>query len=364
MAFSPKIFVYKYTFDGYALVRNQKTFRSKIMDSEKKAARVERLKKMFAPGPEAIDYKVTPGLDTILKWFMFTATILGVSVITSKFQAYGNIPFNLVLGILVLIAMKPVFFETLKLTTLLVGRTIVLFACFGLLPGDIFVVVVLGLYIINVLEATMTDFFKNKQYFNGVSGLFMAIGASALFLGSTWGTTTTANSPIYFIDGFSKLGTEVAFTSSYFTAQSNLFNGAVSGTTSVGLGITIATMIAYTIWNWLFVTGEFSSSVALMHVGFLLAPILAVFVGPLVGMGRFGMAPDPGLWLLFRASTLTFGGILQIGGKNWFEQNFYFEKFDKFVNRVKNSKPVQIVCMLICCSLMIFAVVAGFVPAK
>ena len=174
------------------------------MDSEKKAARVERLKKMFAPGPEAIDYKVTPGLDTILKWFMFTATILGVSVITSKFQAYGNIPFDLVLGILVLIAMKPVFFETLKLTTLLVGRTIVLFACFGLLPGDIFVVVVLGLYIINVLEATMTDFFKNKQYFNGVSGLFMAIGASALFLGSTWGTTTTANSPIYFIDGFSK----------------------------------------------------------------------------------------------------------------------------------------------------------------
>ena len=166
------------------------------------------------------------------------------------------------LGILVLIAMKPVFFETLKLTTLLVGRTIVLFACFGLLPGDIFVVVVLGLYIINVLEATMTDFFKNKQYFNGVSGLFMAIGASALFLGSTWGTTTTANSPIYFIDGFSKLGTEVAFNSSYFTGQTNLFNGAVSGTTSVGLGITIATMIAYTIWNWLFVTVKFSSSVA------------------------------------------------------------------------------------------------------
>lgn len=63
------------------------------MESKKKAARVERLKKMFAPGPEAIDYKVTPGLDTILKWFMFTATILGVSVITSKFQAYGNIPF-------------------------------------------------------------------------------------------------------------------------------------------------------------------------------------------------------------------------------------------------------------------------------
>lgn len=334
------------------------------MENEKKSNRIERLKKMFAPGPEAIDYKVTPGLDTVLKWFMFTATILGVSVLTSKFQVYGNIPFNIVLGIIVLFAMKPVFFETLKLSTLLVGRVLCIFACFALIPGPIFVVVVLGLYIINILEATMTDFFKNKQYYNGVSGIFVAIGASAFFLGSTWGTTTTPYSPIYFIDGFSNLGTEVAFTSEYFTNQASVFNGAVTGTTSVGIGITIAMIIAYTIWNWLFVTGEFSSSVALMHVGFLLAPILGVFIGPLVGMGRFGMAPDPGLWLLFRASTLTFGGILQIGGKNWFENNFYFEKFDKFVKYVKNSKPIQITCMVICCSLMVFAVVAGFVPAR
>lgn len=334
------------------------------MENEKKSSRIERLKKMFAPGPEAIDYKVTPGLDTVLKWFMFTATILGVSVLTSKFQVYGNIPFNIVLGIIVLFAMKPVFFETLKLSTLLVGRVLCIFACFALIPGPIFVIVVLGLYIINILEATMTDFFKNKQYYNGVSGIFVAIGASAFFLGSTWGTTTTPYSPIYFIDGFSNLGTEVAFTSEYFTNQASVFNGAVTGTTSVGIGITIAMIIAYTIWNWLFVTGEFSSSVALMHVGFLLAPILGVFIGPLVGMGRFGMAPDPGLWLLFRASTLTFGGILQIGGKNWFENNFYFEKFDKFVKYVKNSKPIQITCMVVCCSLMIFAVVAGFVPAR
>lgn len=334
------------------------------MENEKKSSRIERLKKMFAPGPEAIDYKVTPGLDTVLKWFMFTATILGVSVLTSKFQVYGNIPFNIVLGIIVLFAMKPVFFETLKLSTLLVGRVLCIFACFALIPGPIFVIVVLGLYIINILEATMTDFFKNKQYYNGVSGIFVAIGASAFFLGSTWGTTTTPYSPIYFIDGFSNLGSEVSFTSEYFTNQASVFNDAVTGTTSVGIGITIAMIIAYTIWNWLFVTGEFSSSVALMHVGFLLAPILGVFIGPLVGMGRFGMAPDPGLWLLFRASTLTFGGILQIGGKNWFENNFYFEKFDKFVKYVKNSKPIQITCMVICCSLMIFAVVAGFVPAR
>lgn len=160
------------------------------MENEKKSNRIERLKKMFAPGPEAIDYKVTPGLDTVLKWFMFTATILGVSVLTSKFQVYGNIPFNIVLGIIVLFAMKPVFFETLKLSTLLVGRVLCIFACFALIPGPIFVVVVLGLYIINILEATMTDFFKNKQYYNGVSGIFVAIGASAFFLGSTWGTTT------------------------------------------------------------------------------------------------------------------------------------------------------------------------------
>ncbi len=36
------------------------------MDNEKKQQRAERLKKMFAPGPEAIDYRVTPGLDIFL----------------------------------------------------------------------------------------------------------------------------------------------------------------------------------------------------------------------------------------------------------------------------------------------------------
>ena len=153
------------------------------------------------------------------------------------------------------------------------------------------------------------------------------------------------------------------FTSSYFTNQSTLWNANVTGTTTVGIAITVAMMIAYTIWNWLFVTGEFSSSVALMHVGFLLAPIFGVFVGPLVGMGRFGMLPDPGLWLLFRASTLTFGGILQIGGKRWFEENFHYDPFDRKVNYIKNSKPIQISCMIVCVALMTFAVIAGFVPA-
>lgn len=148
---------------------------------------------MFVPGPEAMDYRVTPLLDTIIKWLMFTVTILGVSVITSKFQAYGNIPFNIPCGIVVLIAMKPVFFEALKLSTLLVGRIIVLFACFGLLPG-------------------------------------------------------------------------------------------------------------------------------------------------------------PGLWLLFRASTLTFGGILQIGCKRWFEENFMVEPLDRKVQHIKNSKPIQIACTIICSS--------------
>ena len=42
------------------------------MDNEKKAARAAKLKKMFAPGPEAMDYRVTPGLDIFLKWLMFS----------------------------------------------------------------------------------------------------------------------------------------------------------------------------------------------------------------------------------------------------------------------------------------------------
>ena len=105
--------------------------------------------------------------------------------------------------------------------------------------------------------------------------------------------------------------------------------------------ITLLYAIAYTIWNWIFVTDEFSSSVALMHVGFLSAPLIGSLCT--LGLGVYG---GIGMWLLLRANSLSIGGWMQIGAKEWFEREFYNERFDRFVKWTK-KKPVQIVCMLI-----------------
>lgn len=52
------------------------------------------------------------------------------------------------------------------------------------------------------------------------------------------------------------------------------------------------------------------------------------------------------MWLLLRANSLSIGGWMQIGAKEWFEREFYNERFDKFVKWTKTT-PVQVVCMLV-----------------
>jgi hypothetical protein len=73
------------------------------------------------------------------------------------------------------------------------------------------------------------------------------------------------------------------------------------------IAVTLCYVFAYTLWNWIFVTDEFSPSVSLMHVGFLGAPILGCLctlglgayrrlwhVAPLTGQYPFNrwLAPD------------------------------------------------------------------------
>lgn len=181
------------------------------------------------------------GLSQFIIWFTFAATMLGVSFLTALSLIYANLIFNVAAGPLLLIVLKPVMFERLKLTTLLTFRfVIVLFVIFNW-ERKFYTNLVLLLLIINILEATFTDFFKNKQYFNGVSGLFLALGV--LGLKGSW----HPNEPMYLIQG-------------------------------VSLAATLCYMIGYTIWNWIFVAGEFSPSVALMHVGFLTMPIIGGFI--------------------------------------------------------------------------------------
>jgi len=230
-----------------------------------------------------------------MTWFMFTATVTGIGLLTSYFPIWGNIPFNVVPAILVLLFLKPVFFEKLKLSTLITMRVLIVLAVFNVLPGDLYVKIVLVFLVINILEATFTDL-KHKQYFNFVTGLVLAAGVYALK--GTW-------------------------------------LGSIYSADAANATATICWIIAYTIWNWIFVTGEFSGSISLMHVGILGAPIIGIII-----------TKNPGLWLLLRANTLTFGGVLQIANKEYFEMAFANKRFEKFI-AYSHKNSIQCLLMIV-----------------
>ena len=74
-----------------------------------------------------------------------------------------------------------------------------------------------------------------------------------------------------------------------------------------------------------------------------------VFVGNVVGPVRLtAISIGQPIYMLFNtiSYSLSIGGWMQIGAKEWFEREFYNERFDRFVKWTK-KKPVQIVCMLI-----------------
>lgn len=252
--------------------------------------------------------------DILIKWLMFTAAITGMAIITAFYPIHGNVPLAVIPSILVLLFAKPVFFERVKLSTLLVMRVLVILAALRIFNPQTYVNIIMIMLVVNILEAVFTDLFRYKKYMNAISGFAVALGV--LTLRGAW----QFDAPI----------------GDYYMAS-----GAV-------VTITILYAVAYTLWNWIFITHEFSSSVALMHVGFLLAP----FIGSIstLELGAYG---GIGMWLILRANSLSVGGWMQIAAKDWFEREFYNEKFDKFVNWTK-KRNVQIICM--CINLILIAI--------
>jgi hypothetical protein len=248
-----------------------------------------------------------PRVELFAKWLMFTAAILFMAIMAMFYPVEANIPLIVVPSILVLIFAKPVFFEKLKLTTLVLMRIIIVFAAFRLFNPQVYVDVILLMLIINILEATFTDLLKHKKYFNAISGFALAVGVIALKGSWAYGA------PI----------------GNYYLVYGPTF------------AVTFCYVIAYTLWNWIFVTDEFSPSVSLMHVGFLTAPIFGCLAT--LGLGAFG---GFGMWLLLRANTLSIGGWLQISSKGWFEREFYSPKFAAFIAWTHKSVP-QIIFMVI-----------------
>ncbi len=254
----------------------------------------------------------TTALDNSLKKInqnlllvILTAIFAGLAMLTSYNPIWANIPINVVIPIIVLLKLKTVFFEKLKLSTLVLMRILVVFAALNLMQGQLYVKIVLIFLVINILEATLTDF-KKKKYFNVVTGIALAV--SIYWMSGTW-----LSEGKYYVAGYTALGT-------------------------------VLWWIAYTIWNWFFVTNEFSPSIAKYHIGVLTAPIIGVLI-----------TMNPGLWLIFRANSLTIAGFIQIALKPTWEETLKSDRFTKFVLATQKN-VVQAIFMVINIALVVASV--------
>lgn len=253
--------------------------------------------------------------------------IFAITMLSSFFPLWANVPFNVIFPIAVLVTKPMVMFERLKLSTLVIMRALVLLVLFNLMPPAFFYKLVLIFLIINILEATFTDLLKNKMYFNFFTGL--ALAASVLCLGAMWIANVTGPfSGLYLI---------------FITEKGPLFE-----ITNIKMMATIAWIIAYTIWNWLFVIGEFSASISYLHIAILATPIVSSLV-----------LWNPGIWVLARANSLTAGGVIQIANKELLEKKLENEKLSRFITKVK-SNQIQFVLMVVNLALIAYCFIAYF----
>ncbi|NOU67211.1 hypothetical protein GC096_24505 [Paenibacillus sp. LMG 31461] len=247
---------------------------------------------------------MTERLMRLPKWigFLIILTILSLGTILTAFSPlYANGLINIVIPICILFALRSDFFEKLKLSTLVIGRVLVLLTFVGYFPSEWLVPIIVWLLRINILEATWTDF-KNKNYYNVISGLILI--ATSFVITGTW------------------LG------SYYITVNEAMIFWA----------------LAYTLWNWDFVIYEFKQQIGFYHIAVLTTPLLIVC-----------LTMNPGLWLIMRATSLTFAGIFQISGKAYIESYFISPTLLNFITTVKKH-PIQISIMVINTLLCLLAV--------
>ena len=263
-----------------------------------------------------------------LNWFIFTVLLTCATFLTSFFPLWANVPINIIAPRVVLFVCKMVMFERLKLSTLIKMRTLIVLVLFNLMNGDLFVKIVLIFLVINILEATFTDLLKNKQPYNFVTGLVLA--ASVFCLAGSW------------------LPEYMGPLTGIYKAEAGVFGEGLFASKNVFMLGTVCWILAYTIWNWLFVIGEFSPSIALEHVGILLMPLLGICI-----------TGTPGFWLVFRANSLTTGGVFQISCKKFIENEFKHESMIKLCEKIKTSK-VQCILMIVNLILMAVPIIMFF----
>ncbi|MCY1151644.1 MAG: hypothetical protein OWP43_04385 [Sphaerochaetaceae bacterium] len=240
--------------------------------------------------------KFPSSIKLVLFLVLFTA-----SALLTMFQPiWANIPLNIIIPALLLMFMEMVFFERLKLSTLICMRLLVVVTVFGLFSGPTCVKIVLVLWMINILEATITDLSK-KHYLNAITGFVLTL---SLFTFFTQQNLSSWNGVYY----------------------SLFFNGTVG---------TICWIISYTLWNWDFVSYDFPPSIAKLHLAVLASPI----VGALI-------TSNPGLWFILRGNSLTTAGVTEIAFKKKIDKSLESERMTNFVEKV-HTFPVQLTLMIL-----------------
>lgn len=289
---------------------------------------------------------------------IFTNLLL-FTFLVDYFPIYVNVIIAVLIPCLELIFLKLVMFERLKLSTLVIVRLLIFFPIFmpDKFPQGVFVQIVLSFLLINIFEATFTDLLKNKMYYNFVTGI--VLGLSVLLFSGQWlSNTAILNTP------------EAAYSFWYRTDITTLATVKARGvlpilstTTNIptpekmAVIATICWNIAYTLWNWDFVIGEFKTGVAMLHIGILSTPL----VGSIIVAAIFhDITLIGGSWLILRAISLTVGGIFQIAAKDFVESKLYSAKLEKFIIRVK-QKDVQAVVMLTNLILLLVPIVYFFI---
>jgi hypothetical protein len=236
----------------------------------------------------------------------FAVLLAAVATLTSFSPILANVPINVVAPVLVLLCVKSETFEKIKLVTLVTTRLLIVLPALALMRGDLYVTIVLGFLVVNILEAAIADLVKRRNWYNFAAGL--ALAGSVFAMRGSWHGT-------------------------YYTLQ------------MPGLTFWIA---SYTLWNWLFVTGEFSPSIGKLHIGVLAAPIAACAV-----------FADPGLWMIMRSTSLTFAGTVQLAYRERIESGLAGDGYAAFVERFK-SPGIRAALMVVCIALALAPLVLRF----
>ncbi len=235
---------------------------------------------------------------------LLTLLFLVVTPIAVFHPLAGNLPLTVILPIIVLASLKLVFFEKLKLSTLIITRILILLPVLGIwMSGETFAKIILPFMAVNVFEATMVDFKRGKKY-NAMVGLGLIV-------------------------------TLVLMTSTWHTEGNFYTNYAVTESGEVAFAATWIWALVYTFWNWFFVAVEFKPGVAFLHLGILATPVI------------LGLVYGPEYWMVMRAYSLTFGGgVIQIYNKDYFETYFTGTKWEAFVTSMLEDKK-QLIFMII-----------------